>query len=80
VSYEPWLSARVMRRMKGLPDEALDVLAEVMARVCDDPYDPVHSSPAPGGRVADLDERGFAEFTVDETAGLVRACALAWTG
>jgi hypothetical protein len=72
-----------MRRVKGLPDDALDVLVRAMARVCDDPYDPVYSSPtspAPGRRVADLDERGFVEFTVDEAAGLVRIYALAWIG
>jgi hypothetical protein len=83
VSYEPWLSPRVMRSMKGLPGDALDVLVAVMARVCDDPRDPVYSSATsavPGRRVADLDERGFVEFTVDEQAGLVRIYGLAWIG
>jgi hypothetical protein len=37
VSYRPWLEASALRQMGGLPDEALDVLVERMARICLDP-------------------------------------------
>jgi len=33
-----------------------------------------------GRRVADLGDFGFIEFTLDETAGLVRVYYLVWTG
>jgi hypothetical protein len=69
--------------MRGLPSEAVDTLVQTLARICDDPYDPVFSVPAPpvpGRRVADLGDFGFIEFTVDEAAGLVRVYHLVWTG
>lgn len=59
------------------------MLVQTLARICDDPYDPVFSAPAPpvpGRRVADLGGSGFIEFTVDEDAGLVRVYHLVWTG
>jgi hypothetical protein len=66
--------------MKGLPEEALDELVALMARVCRDPWDPVHSTPAgEGRRVADLGEHGFIVFTVDEAAFIVQVFELVWT-
>jgi len=38
--------------MQGLPSEALDMLAQTLARICDDPYDPVFSAPAPGRTIS----------------------------
>lgn len=83
MSYRPWLSGRVLREMKGLPEEGLDAFTAVMAHVCDDPDNPVYSTPAGEGfgrRVADLGTRGFIVFTADESAGLVRVWDLVWTG
>jgi hypothetical protein len=83
VSYRPRLEPRALRQMAGLPDPALDTLVRLLARICDDPYDPVFSSPgasSPGERVADLGESGFVEFEVDEDAGLIRVYDLVWTG
>ena len=43
------------------PPEAFDMLVRTLARICDDPYDPVFSAPVPpvpGRRVADLTVHG----------------------
>jgi hypothetical protein len=69
--------------MRGLPADAWDVLIRTLARICDDPYDPVFSSPAPpvpGKHVADLGDFGFIEFIIDEDAALIRVVGLVWTG
>jgi hypothetical protein len=50
--------------MQGLPSEAFDMLVRTLARICDDPYDPVFSAPVPpmpSRRVADLGDFGFIE-------------------
>jgi hypothetical protein len=54
----------------------------LLARICDDPYDPVFSAPTgvPRRRVADVGDFGFIVFVVDEAAGLVRVFDLVWTG
>jgi hypothetical protein len=65
--------------MQGLPSEAFDMLA----RICDDPYDPVFSAPVPpmpSRRVADLGDFGFIEFIANEAERLVRVYYLVWTG
>jgi hypothetical protein len=83
VSWRPWLEADVLRQMRDLPPEAFDMLVRTLARICDNPYDPVFSTPAPpvpGRRVADLGEAGFIEFVADEDASLVRVFYLVWTG
>ena len=74
MSWRPWLEDRVLRQMQGLPSEAFDVLVRTLARICDDPYDPVFSAPVPpvpGRRVADLGDFGFIEFIADEAERLV---------
>ena len=62
--------------MGGLPPDAFDVLARTMARICEDPYDRLFSLAVrdedPRERMAELGDAGFIQFTVDETAGLVR--------
>jgi hypothetical protein len=55
------------------------MLVRTLARICDDPYDPVFSAPVPGRRVADLGDFGFIEFIADEAKGLVRVYHLVWT-
>jgi len=63
VSWRPRLEDRVLRQMQGLPSEAFDMLVRTLARICDDPYDPVFSvpvPPVPGRRVADLGDFGFS--------------------
>jgi hypothetical protein len=83
VNWRPWLEEHALRQVHGLPSEALDSLVRTLARICDDPYDPVFSvpvPPVPGRRVADLDDFGFIEFIADEATGLVRVYRLVWTG
>ena len=78
--WRPWLEADVLRQMPGLPLDAFDTLVRTLARICDDPYDPVFSTPAPpvpGRRVADLGDVGFI---ADEDASLIRVFHLVWTG
>jgi hypothetical protein len=43
VTWRPWLEDRALRQMQGLPSEAFDMLVRSLARICDDPYDPVFS-------------------------------------
>jgi hypothetical protein len=84
VSFRPWLEKQALQQMHGLPDEALDVLVELMARICTDPYDRLLSMPVrsdyPAERMAELGDFGFIEFTADEAAGLVRVYSLIWLG
>jgi hypothetical protein len=54
----------------------------VLARVCDDPYDRLFSTPVrtdDRNRMAELGDSGFILFAVDEEAGLVRVFDLVWT-
>lgn len=83
MSYRPRLQPAVLRQMEGLPDGALGTLVRVLARVCDDPYERLHSAPLrnrPDRRMAELGDFGFIEFEVDEDAGLIRVYRLVWTG
>ena len=84
MSYRPWLEERALRQMGGLPDDALDLLARTLARICDDPYDRLFSRAVrdddPRERMAELGDLGFVEFRVDEAAGLVRVMTLVWAG
>jgi hypothetical protein len=84
VSYRPWFEGQALSQMAGLPDEAFDVLAQTLARICADPYDRLFSRPArtgdPSERMAELGDSGFIEFTVDDAEGLVHVYALLWLG
>jgi hypothetical protein len=82
VSYWPHLESGALRQLHGLPDHAFEMLVTLLARICDDPYDPVLSAPTgvPRRRVADVGDFGFIVFAVDETAGLIRVFDLVWTG
>jgi hypothetical protein len=84
VSYRPWLDGEALRQMGGLPPEALDFLAQTMARICEDPYDRLFSMAVrdedPQERMAELGDAGFIQFTVDEAAGLIRVYDLVWVG
>ncbi len=82
MSYRPHLEPGALRQMHGLPEQAFDMLVTLLARICDDPYDPVFSAPTgvPRRRVADVGDFGFVVFAVDEAAGLIRVFDLVWTG
>lgn len=84
MSYQPWLEELALRQMAGLPDEALDILVGILARICADPYDRLLSVAVsddyPAERMAELGEGGFIEFEVDGAAGLIRVHSLVWTG
>jgi hypothetical protein len=83
VSYRPHLETRVLRQMRGLPDDAFDTLVRILARVCTDPHDRLFSVPVTTDgreRMAELGDSGFITFAVDEDHGLVRVLDLVWTG
>ena len=82
MSYRPHLESGALRQPHGLADHAFEMLVTLLARICDDPYDPVLSAPTgvPRRRVADVGDFGFIVFAVDETAGLIRVIDLVWTG
>jgi hypothetical protein len=84
VSYRPWLEEQALRQMDGLPAEAFDLLARTLARICEDPYDRLFSTPVrnddPRERMAELGDLGFVEFRVDEAAELVHVYAFFWAG
>ncbi len=82
MNYRPYLEPAALRQMDGLSEQAFDMLVTLLARICDDPYDPVFSAPTgvPRRLVADVGDFGFIVFVVDEAAGLVRVFDLVWTG
>ena len=84
MNYRPWLEGDALRQMGGLPHDAFDVLARTMARICEDLYDRLFSLAVrdedPRERMAELGDVGFIQFTVDESAGLVRVYDLVWIG
>ncbi len=84
MSYRPWLGEQVLRQMRGLPTEGFDLLVQVLARICEDPYDRLLSRDLRAGdptrRMAALGDFGFVEFLVDDAAQLVRVVTLVWTG
>ena len=68
--------------MQGLPSEAFDMLVRTLARICDDPYDPVFSAPVPpvpGRRVADLGDFGFIEFIAAAADAAANAAGRNWS-
>lgn len=82
MTYKPWLDPRALRQMGGIPDEELDELVRVTARICEDPYNRLYSVAVqgdnPSQRMAELGDSGFIEFTVDEPAQLIRIYSLVW--
>jgi hypothetical protein len=74
----------VLRQMRGLPAGGFDLLVQVLARICEDPYDRLFSRPIQAGdptrRMAEIGDFGFVEFLVDDTAQLVRVVTLVWVG
>ena len=72
MSYRPFLESGALLQMGGLPEQAFDMLVTLLARIRDDPYDPVFSAPTgvPRRRVADVGDFGFIVFAVDEAAVL----------
>ncbi len=74
MSYRPYLGSGVLRQMQGLPEQAFDMLVTLLARICDDPYDPVFSAPTgvPRRRVADVgdlacyDDEGLGKQLAEE--------------
>lgn len=84
MSYRPLLGEQVLRQMSGLPAGGFDLLVQVLARICEDPYDRLFSrairASDPTRRMAELGDSGFVEFLVDGDAGLVRVVTLVWVG
>ena len=83
MTYRARLEEPVLRQMPGLPDDAFDLLARTLARICDDPYDRLFSLPTgvdARERMSELADSGFIVFSVDDDAGLVRVSVLVWLG
>lgn len=83
MSWRPELELPVLRQMRGLPGDTLGALAQLLARICEDPYERVHSMAAgqdPRERMAEIGDAGWIEFRVDEAAELIRVHALVWIG
>ena len=74
----------MLRQMRGLPARGFDLLVQVLARICEDPYDRLLSRDLRAGdptrRMAELGDFGFVEFLVDDAAQLVCVVTLVWTG
>jgi hypothetical protein len=83
VIYKPQLSRRALGKLGGFPTDALDALGQSVARICEDPYDPLTSlptGPEPRDRWAVLADAGFIEFYIDDDAHLVIVDDITWTG
>ena len=57
VSYRPWLGEQVLRQMRGLPAGGFDLLVQVLARICEDPYDRLAQQGSAGRRPDQADGR-----------------------
>lgn len=83
MSYRPWLEEPVLRQLPGLPEEGFATLVRTLSQICEAPRDRTFSVPLSADgreRLAELDDGGFIEFTIDEPAALVRVFRLVWTG
>ena len=81
MSYRLYLESGALRQMHGLPEQAFDMLMTLLARICDDPYDPVFSAPTgvPRRRVADVGNFGFIVYS-RSTKPLVSSASSSWSG
>ncbi len=83
MSYKPILSERALGQLGGIPTRALGALAEAMAVVCSDPYDPLTTSATdvPQLRRVDFDAaRGFATYLILDMVHVVRVTDVTWAG
>jgi hypothetical protein len=82
VSYRPVLSERALGQLGGFPTDALTALGQVMAVVCDNPYDPLVTVPTddPMFRRADFGGNGFVTFLVLDDTATVRITDVTWAG
>ena len=65
MSYRPLLGEQVLRQMRGLPAGGFDLLVQVLARICEDPYDRLFSKAMrasdPTRRMAELGDSGLEQ-------------------
>lgn len=82
MSYKPDLSERVLGQLGGFPMEALGALAQAMADVCENPYDPLTSMATddPQVRRADFGGHGFVTFLILDSMNIVRVVDVTWIG
>ena len=84
MSYRAQLGEQVLRQMRGMPAEGFDLLVQVLALICEDPYDRLVSRDLRAGdptrRMAELGDFGFVEFLVDDAANQVHVVTFIWTG
>ncbi len=82
MSCTPVLSERALGQLGGFPVDALGALAEAMAQVCDNPYDPLTTMDTddPQVRRADFGGHGFVTFLIIDSANVVRVVDITWAG
>ncbi|RAY11548.1 hypothetical protein DPM19_30060 [Actinomadura craniellae] len=83
MTYAFRFTGKALSKLRGFPGDALSELARTMGRICEDPYDVMHSEPAgkdPAKRWGSFGEAGFMELTVDDTALTVTVDDLVWAG
>jgi hypothetical protein len=82
VSYRPVLSERALGQLGGFPVDALGALAEVMAQICDNPYDPLATMGTDDPQVgrADFGGHGFVTFLILDSVKVVRVVDITRAG
>ena len=72
--YRPYLESGALRQMRGLPEQAFDMLVALLVRICEDPYDPVFSAPTAAGSDG---SQGFPERALRMASSAVMPWAAA---
>jgi len=82
VTYRAELSARALKQMHGLPDQAFDGLIQVMADVVDYPDDPLRIFPTsdPYVRRAVFAGAGLVTHLINDATQVVIVLDVTWAG
>lgn len=84
MNYTPILSERALQQMNRIPAAALKALGEIMAVVCEDPYQPFVTKQAddsPHARWTYFGAgRGVVTYVVIDSALIVRVTDITWVG
>ncbi|GHE48254.1 hypothetical protein GCM10017673_57480 [Streptosporangium violaceochromogenes] len=83
MTFRPDLSQRALSQLGGFPTDALGALAQVMADVCENPYDPLTTMATGDEQVRRADfggGRGFVTFLILDAVEVVRVVDIIWVG
>lgn len=82
MTFRPDLSERALAQLGGFPKNAFDELIAIMARVCENPYDPLITRGTDDEQVrrADFGEHGFVTFLILDDVNVVRITDILWVG